>query len=955
MQTVVVDAAGEKWLGSGYLATAELVLTAEHVLHGAQAAEVRFVDAPGQMRKLSADVVFADARADVAVLRLKRPETRGVPALVFGRPAGPVDCDALGFPRFKLNNDHRAADVPGEGLYRDTYQAAGVCHPEANRYAGTLEVTVSVPPGPDPDGASPWQGMSGAAVFAGGTLIAMLTEHHLRQGPGMLTAFRVDGWYRLLDPRKLADLARLIGLPETMDELAVVRDVGARWETATGGPSMSLPRDVANYTGRAETLDELIAVLDEPAPVLRIHAIDGMAGVGKTTFAVHAAHHLASRFPDGQWFVRLHAHTPGVDPADPDQVLGTLLTADGVTGNLPDGPARAGLWRARTAGRRMLLVLDDALNSAQVRPLLPSAPGTLVLVTSRRPLTGLADATVTGLEVLSSPQACALFTRIVGRRDLRPDDPQVVRLVGLCGHLPLAIGIIAARLRHHRSWSAEDLVDEVTAVGPLPALIGEDESVATAFHLSYRDLNFLQQQMFRLLGASPGIDTDVGAAAAMLEVDPLAAKRLLQDLEEHHLLDEPTRGRYRMHDLVREYARTLPDADPEHSRTAVDRLLVYYQRTAAEHRLHGTEAELSWLRGERPNLLACVEYAADRGRNEALITLTADLAPLLLIEGPWSLAKTLHARAIGAAERCGNRPALATALDNLGRVQSMTGDYTDAIESLEPALVLFRQSGDQVGQAATLNDLGRMRYKVGDYPGANRDLEQALELARGNEDPTRWAAVLHDLGRLRSKNGDRAGALRDQQQALEIYEDVDDGVGLTAVLIELGLTWPDCDDTGAIRYLNRALDQAQLAGNLIGQVDALYGLGTRSQSDDHDRAIWFLQQSLELARHTGDRFGQANALYGLGTVLRRAGDYDGAIRFLEQSLELACQMGHRLGQAEALEEQGECLASTERATEAVVCLRRALDIYRGLGLHQRDQHVAARLAAFDLENTDSPN
>lgn len=227
VQIVAFDAARGRWFGSGYLVTADLVLTAQHVLHDATSALVRFVDAPGRVRDVDADAVFADARVDVAVLQLRRPEP-ATDAVVFGDPAGPVDCDAVGFPRFKLNDDHRAANPDpaigagedaGRGRYRDSHHAPGVCHPASDRYAGTLELTV-LAPGPDPDEArSPWEGMSGAAVFAAGRLIAVVNEHHPRQGLGRLTASRVARWFEMLDSDRLTALRALIGLPERADLL----------------------------------------------------------------------------------------------------------------------------------------------------------------------------------------------------------------------------------------------------------------------------------------------------------------------------------------------------------------------------------------------------------------------------------------------------------------------------------------------------------------------------------------------------------------------------------------------------------------------------------------------------------------------------------------------------------------------------------------------------------------
>ena len=1003
VQTVAVDGAGARWFGSGYLVADDVVLTAAHVLHGARSAAVRFVDGPGSVREVSCDAVFSDARADVAVLRLCRAEPL-VASVVFGYPSGPVACDAVGFPRFKLNDDHRAAGPgPGDagGWYRDSHHAAGTCRPDSNGYAGTLELEVPAP-GPDADAShSPWEGMSGAAVFAAGRLIAVVNEHHPRAGLGWLTASRAQRWFELLDRARIAELRELIGLPDAADLLDAV---GSAVSPVAVSVQMSLPRDTAVFTGRTADLERLRATLDgsgQPGSgtVLGIHAVDGMAGVGKTAFAVHAAYALADRFPDGRWFVRLHGHTPGTAPADPDQVLAALLTADGVTADqVPaDGQARTDLWRTRTAGRRMLLVLDDAADSAQVRPLLPSAPDALVLVTSRRRLTGLADAVPISLDVLDPAEAGALFIRISGRPDLSPDDPHVARLAGLCGHLPLAIGMAASRLRHHRSWTAEDLIEELTAAaGRLTVLAGEDVSVAAAFDLSYRDLNSTQQQLFRAVGASPAVNTEPGAAAAMLALDPPGARRLLQDLEEHHLLDEPSRGRYRMHDLLREHARALADADPQQSRAAVDRLLGHYLEVAAEHWATNREAALFWLRSERANLLACLEHAANHGRDEILTVLTAALTPLLRTDGPRPLAMALHTRALAAAERLGDRSRQAGALNELGSVRRLTGDYAGAAAVLEQALELYRQIGNRLGQAGALIELGRVRNMTGDYAEATVLLEQALELYQQVNDRLGQADALNALGSVRLMTDDYAGAAAVLEQALELYRQIGNRIGQADALNELGgvrnmtgdyagaaavveqalelyqqignqseqaealnelgsvrrLTG---DYAGATAVLEQALDLNQQIANRLGQADALNELGrVRNTLGDYAEATAFLEQALELYQRIGNRLGQANVLNDLGIVRRLTGDYAGATEVHEQALELNQQIGNRLGQADALDGLAESRLHEGAATEADIYFRRALEIYRGLGLAHADQ-VAARLAGLGLENTDSQN
>src|SRR5690242_1856408 len=296
-------------------------------------------------------------------------------------------------------------------------------------------------------------------------------------------------------------------------------------------PTRALPRDIAAFTGRQAELAQLMGALAAVAAgdgVVGIHAIDGMAGVGKTSFAVHAAHRLAERFPDGQFFLPLHAHTGGQRPVDPADGLASLLLAAGLAAaQIPPGlEARAARWRDHVAGRKILLVLDDAAGHEQVRPLLPGAAGSLVLVTSRRRLTALEDSAVISLGTLSPAEAVALLARLAGRADPAPGpgpagpgpagpDP-AAEIARLCGYLPLAIGMLAQQLRHHPARTSADVAAALAAARDrLAVMRAENLSVAAAFDLSYADLSDVQRRLFRRLGLAPGADLDAYAVAAL--------------------------------------------------------------------------------------------------------------------------------------------------------------------------------------------------------------------------------------------------------------------------------------------------------------------------------------------------------------------------------------------------------------------------------------------------------
>ncbi|MEU5927062.1 tetratricopeptide repeat protein, partial [Streptomyces antimycoticus] len=519
----------------------------------------------------------------------------------------------------------------------------------------------------------------------------------------------------------------------------------------------TLPRDIAAFTGREDELHRLLRAAENGhAPVISIHTVDGMAGVGKTALVTHAAHQLAKRYPDGHRFVDLHAHTAGQSPADPADVLATLLISIGISPqNLPDTlEERAALWRDRLAGRRMLLILDNAASPDQVEPLLPASQQSLVLVTSRRRLIALDGAEPLPLDTLPPGQAAHLFTRLARHTPTDTDHTAVTEAVRLCGHLPLAITLLAGRLAHHPAWDLTTFTDEfATTQDRLGELEASDRAVAAAFDLSYQDLPPHLQHLFRHLGLHPGPDIDPYATAALTGVPLAWARRHLETLYTDHLIEEPTPRRYRLHDLLREYAHTLTTHDPTETRIqATQRLLDYYTHTAqtADHRLDATqrprihtitapdaapdlttrEQALAWMRTEHPNLIACAHHTTDNSQPTHLIALSHAMAAYLSQQGPWYQALTLHQGAAKAAHHANDLHGEADALQDLGRVRRVTGDYAGAGELGGQVLELYRTLGDRLGEADALQDLGWVRRVTGDYAGAGELGGQVLELYR---------------------------------------------------------------------------------------------------------------------------------------------------------------------------------------------------------------------------------
>jgi DNA-binding SARP family transcriptional activator len=451
-----------------------------------------------------------------------------------------------------------------------------------------------------------------------------------------------------------------------------------------------LPRDIEDFTGREAETQRLLAVLDDhlrARPAVVVSTIDGMAGAGKTVLAVHAAHLLAPRFPDGTLFVDLHGHSASHDPVDPADALHDLLSIRGVpSARIPDTlEARAALWRAELADRKVLIVLDDATSAGQVRPLMPGTPGSVALVTSRRRVAELETTLTISLDVMPAEDATTLFTRVVGDGRAVRGAAFLAETVRLCGYLPLAIRIAATRLRTRQAWTVDDLLARLRQHdGELAELAIGDRSVAAAFALSYRRLSGEQQRLFRLLGLVPGPDFDSHAAAALTGGTVAETEQLVEQLVDLHLLRQPTAGRYHLHDLVRTYAAHLA-ATTDDERAALTRLFDHYLhatslavRTVAPHdvpdeaqatapALPDRDQALGWLEVERPNLLAAAAHAAAHGWPSYVGRFSMLLRHFLLTRSYHDDAHAVRIHALDALQGIGNRHPEGHVRESLGR------------------------------------------------------------------------------------------------------------------------------------------------------------------------------------------------------------------------------------------------------------------------------------------------
>ena len=752
------------------------------------------------------------------------------------------------------------------------------------------------------------------------------------------------------------------GRGSAAEVLAAVREVAPGAAAATA--YRTLPRDTASFTGRERELSRLLEELAPKAadgPVVGIHAIDGMAGIGKTTFAVHAAHRLAPSFPDGQLFLPLHAHTPGQRPVDPADALASLLLTIGLAAaQIPPGlEARAARWRDVVAGKQILLLLDDAAGHEQVRPLLPGTAGSLVLVTSRRRLAALADAAQISLDTLSPGEAATLLARLAARPGLRAGDAAVGELTRLCGYLPLAVAMLASQLRNHPARTSAGLAAELAQARDRLALMhAENVSVGAAFGLSYADLAPGARRLFRRLGLVPGPGIDAYAAAALDGTDLAAAGRNLDELYDQHLIAEPAPGRYELHDLLREHARALAAADdPAETGAAAGRLLDYYLHTALAAGPHFTPRtsayrrpspsrrppqapDLStlgqaaaWLEAERANLHAAAEYAARRACFPHATALPVAISGFLAARGHWDQSAALHRGALAAARQADDRLGEAGALTELGSLGVLTGDYPAAAASLAQAMAIYGDLDDRPGHAHAQVELGFLGVLTGDYAAAAASYQQALALARSASDGLAEATALNHLGLVQQLTGDYPAAVASQQRALALFRDLGNLYGWAYALNDLGVVQQETGDYAvAAASQQQALKAFRDLGARIGQAHALNDLGVvQQETGDYPAAAATHQQALALFRDLGNRLGEAEALNRLGELAARTSATGQARERHAQALAIARDLSAAPEEARALEGLGRCHLQDGDPSQAAAHLRQALKIYQRIG------------------------
>jgi len=686
-----------------------------------------------------------------------------------------------------------------------------------------------------------------------------------------------------------------------------------------GFPPRQLPADVAGFTGRVDELallHETLVTRDRTGPVV-ISAIDGAGGVGKSGLAIHAAHRVADAFPDGQLYVDLRGATEGLPPLEPVEVLGRFLRALGVAGtDIPSQEDEAAAWfRTQAAGRRLLVVLDNAVDEAQVRPLLPGTAGCGVLVTSRRTLAGLGTASHLRLDVLTPAEAGDLLGVLVGPDRVAAEPAAAGDVAQRCGYLPLALRIAGARLAARPRWPLAALADRLARERHrLDELEISDLGVRASFAVSHRQLRPAEATAFATLGTWDGPDIGLPLAAHLLDVPDEVAERVLDRLVDASLLETSRPGRYRLHDLLRLYARERAEvALSEPGRmAALDRALHWYVATVwhtlalqrpGDPRLDRIEPEwltgglrfantteaLSWLDAERGNLLAAATQAAGTSVAGAVPRLVPGMFVFFLQRGYWHECVRLNRTALGVAVRSGDRLAEAQVLSDLAGAYEFQGNPDDALDCLQRSLDIHQELDNPAGRAAILNNLGIFHSRQGRYAEALDYVQQSLAINLGLDNRNRQALNLDTLAALYARQ-------RRYEEALDCYE------RSLPIHRELGGRWDEA------KILNRAAE-----------------IYTRLHR--YDDATACVEQSLAICDELDSRAGRASNLDVLGTIHQARHRYAEALDCHRRSVDIFRDLGQRQDEAEALHHASAALEALGRTDEAAAQRREALAIY----------------------------
>ncbi|WP_326596546.1 AfsR/SARP family transcriptional regulator [Streptomyces brevispora] len=722
-------------------------------------------------------------------------------------------------------------------------------------------------------------------------------------------------------------------------------------------PPSTLPYDLADFTGRDRELAEILRAAEdggEQGP--QIVAIDGMGGCGKTSLAVRAARRLAPEYPDGRLHIDLRGYTPGDQPVTAGMALDSLLRALGVPGTLipDDVPARIALWRATLAGKRLLILFDNAADAGAIRPLLPATPGCLVIVTSRARLVDLDGARWISIGVMPPQDSAMLVAKTLGARRVAAEPEAAAELARLCGHLPLALRIATARLRNRPRWTlqylAERLRDETRR---LDELSSGARSVSATLRLSYQALDEECRHAFSTLALHPGSDMDIHAAGALLGSGARDAENLLEMLLDVHLVQQPEIGLYTFHDLVRSFAQSLLDEAGEDS-GAVERLLGYYltatevacdllysgrrrrstgipPSTAELPDLATTERARKWFLREQSALLAAVTLAERRGHDRYVVCLARNLVFQLNDLGLLEEFGELSRVAVAAAGRLQDLALLGVSLSNLAVAGWKLGRLTEGLEAARESRDVAIRLGDLHTRAHSESILGQFNSLLGEFSDALGHMETAIAHERDLGIPRAEAESLTILSTLYEQWGRYEEARDAALRSAALSRRLGQHEGLPGAITDLAFAHVGL---GAYEEADRCLAEArELYGDAGNEVNLALTLALSADVDDllgrPPREPDQAELALALMRANSSPLRRAKVENMVGRLRRRQGDVVAALALHTHAHELSSSLSYRIEEAYALAGMADALGDTPDAVRHRVA---AEELFAGMGV-----------------------
>ncbi|MEU1107014.1 BTAD domain-containing putative transcriptional regulator [Streptomyces tibetensis] len=717
----------------------------------------------------------------------------------------------------------------------------------------------------------------------------------------------------------------------------------------------TLPYDLVDFTGRRAELEKILSCAADQRR-MQIIAVDGMGGAGKTSLVLRAAHQLIEHYPDGQLFIDLRGHSPDEQPLEPSTVLEHLLRALGMPDDrIPDDLAgRTSLWRTTLLQRRMIIVLDNALDAAQTSSLLPTSSGSLVLITSRVRLVDLDGAEWISLGPMLQEDSTEFLSRTIGEDRSLAEPAASAELAQLCGHLPLALRLVAARLRHRPKWSVQHLTDrledEARRLGELSA--GE-RSVEASLRLSYLAMSPKMRGILRTLVRHPGQDIDVYSAAALLGLDCRETEDVLEDMLDMHLVQQHEANQYSFHDLVRIFALNQPDTTANTpAEAAIERLVSYYvaasdaacevlfpgrarfasskpTNEAVLPPLKNSDRVLDWFDREHTTLRGAVKLAIEHSLDAHAVHLIRSFAFYLNLRSHFEEFQQVGRVAAEAARRLGDPSLLWVSLSNLGVAHWKLGCFGEGVTAAEEGLANARKAADRTGEGFCLDLLGLLHSALGQLPQAMAYLEQGAALHRRTGYVRQEAEALGNLSSIYSWLGRYTEAVQAAERSLALNRQLNASENEVSALIDLASANLRMGhlDTALLRIdeASALTDETRMPEN-VALLLALSALARQRRGHD-EQSVAEAERALELVRNQGTALRQSAVENLIGQVWFERNEAARSLELHESAYNRASRIGYRIEILRAFYGKANALGALGENSQADEHRRRADEIF----------------------------